>query len=67
MFKKNINILTPKEKKVLEMRLNIIGNEKEKTFEQIGNEFGVTRERARQIYNTALLKLLDKSNTLNIL
>ncbi len=47
--------LTPKEQRVLRLRFGIGGAPH--TLEEIGNEFGVTRERVRQIENKAKLKL----------
>jgi len=43
-----LNDLTSKEKKILEMR-NGIGDGVYRTLEEVGREFGVTRERIRQI------------------
>jgi len=48
--------LTEREKKVLKMRFGI-GMNKNFTMEQVGNEFGVTRERIRQIIGKALRKI----------
>ncbi len=48
--------LTPREAKILEMRFGI-GMGAEKTLEEIGRQFGVTRERIRQIEAKALDKL----------
>ncbi len=48
--------LTPREAKILEMRFGI-GMPAEKTLEEIGRQFGVTRERIRQIEAKALDKL----------
>lgn len=48
--------LTPKEERVIRMRFGI-GTNDESTLEDIGNTFGVTRERIRQIETKALLKL----------
>lgn len=51
-----LETLTEKEKKVLELRYGLFG-EKEKTLEEIGKEFHVTRERVRQIEAKAMQKL----------
>ena len=51
-----LNELTPKEERVIRMRFGI-GTNDESTLEDIGNTFGVTRERIRQIETKALLKL----------
>jgi RNA polymerase primary sigma factor len=48
--------LTPREQKVLRMRFGI-GGRSEKTLADIGEAFGVTRERIRQIEAKALKKL----------
>ncbi len=53
---KVLDTLLPREKKVLEMRYGLKGGET-MTYEQIGREFGVTRERVRQIERRALSKL----------
>ncbi len=49
-------LLSEKEKIVIINRFNIHGQGK-KTLEEIGREFGVTRERIRQIENNALTKM----------
>jgi len=49
-------ILNDREKTILKKRYGLSGNE-EKTLEEIGKEFKVTRERIRQIENTALQKV----------
>jgi RNA polymerase primary sigma factor len=48
--------LTPREQRVLRMRFGI-GGATDHTLEEIGKEFGVTRERIRQIEAKALEKL----------
>ncbi len=48
--------LTPREQRVIRMRFGI-GGATDHTLEEIGNEFGVTRERIRQIEAKALEKL----------
>lgn len=48
--------LSPKEERVIRMRFGIGVNE-QSTLEDIGNKFGVTRERVRQIESKALEKL----------
>ena len=52
--------LSEKEKRVLTLRYGL-GDEKARTLEQVGEEFGVTRERIRQIEAKALQKLRHKS------
>jgi RNA polymerase primary sigma factor len=48
--------LTPREQKVLRMRFGI-GERQSCTLEEIGQAFGLTRERIRQIEANALKKL----------
>ena len=50
--------LTPREQRILRMRFGI-GGVTDHTLEEIGKEFGVTRERIRQIEAKALAKLRD--------
>ncbi|MDP2750560.1 MAG: RNA polymerase sigma factor RpoD/SigA [Nanoarchaeota archaeon] len=55
-----LSILSPRERQVIEKRIGL--NEKTpKTLEQIGNEFGVTRERIRQIEERAYNKIKSSS------
>lgn len=61
----NESLLTPKEKKILLKRFGI-NQLKEHTLEEIGVEFGVTRERIRQIEAGALEKLKRKVRSLGI-
>jgi len=51
-----LETLTPREQKILKMRFGLAG-QKTSTLEETGQEFGVTRERIRQIEAKALLKL----------
>lgn len=53
---KVLSTLTPRERKVLVMRFGL-DDGKPRTLEQVGGEFGVTRERVRQIQAQALHKL----------
>lgn len=50
--------LTPRERKVLVMRFGL-DDGRPRTLEQVGREFGVTRERVRQIEAQALHKLRE--------
>lgn len=63
LLKENIrevlNSLTPREQKILKMRFGIDSG-KTHTLEEVGSEFGVTRERIRQIEAKALSKLRRK-------
>ena len=52
--------LTPREERLLRLRFGI-GVNSGQTLEEIGNEFGVTRERIRQIEARALRKLRHPS------
>lgn len=51
-----LNDLSDKERKVIELRFGL-GDGHPRTVEQVGREFGVTRERIRQIESKALAKL----------
>jgi RNA polymerase primary sigma factor len=55
-IKEILDDLSPKEKKILEMR-NGLSNGIYHTLEEVGKEFGVTRERIRQIEAKALEKI----------
>jgi len=55
-IKKVLASLTPREAKILRMRFGI-DERREHTLDEVGHRFGVTRERIRQIQNTALRKV----------
>ncbi len=55
-FQDILNDLTPKEQKILQMRFGL-GDGIVHTLEEVGKEFGVTRERIRQIEAKALEKI----------
>ncbi|MBQ4427642.1 MAG: RNA polymerase sigma factor RpoD [Oscillospiraceae bacterium] len=57
-----LNTLTPREKKVLELRFGIVDG-RTRTLEEVGKEFNVTRERIRQIEAKALRKLRHPSRS----
>ena len=57
-----LSTLTPKEEKVVRMRLGI-GEKTDFTLEEVGNAFGLTRERIRQIEARALKKLQHSSRS----
>ncbi len=56
-IKKMLNVLSPKERDVLIMRFGIDNNGIHKTLDEIGTQYGVSRERVRQIENRAIAKL----------
>ena len=57
-----LETLTPREKKVLELRFGIVDG-RTRTLEEVGKEFNVTRERIRQIEAKALRKLRHPSRS----
>jgi len=63
-----VSNLEPRETEILRLRFGLDG-ERAKTLEQVGDLLGVTRERVRQLQNTALGKMrkalqkLEKQNT----
>jgi RNA polymerase primary sigma factor len=59
MVRQVIGILDPREMTILRYRFGLDGSG-EKTLEEVGEKFGVTRERIRQIQNVALRKLRKK-------
>jgi RNA polymerase primary sigma factor len=56
MITELVTHLDQREATILRYRFGLDGG-KEKTLEQVGKKFGVTRERIRQLQNSALLKL----------
>ena len=57
-----LDTLTDREKRVLELRFGM-GDGRPRTLEEVGKEFGVTRERIRQIEAKALRKLRHPSRS----
>ena len=57
-----LETLTPREKKVLELRFGIVDG-RTRTLEEVGKEFNATRERIRQIEAKALRKLRHPSRS----
>ena len=55
-YEKALDCLNEREKKVLELRFGL-EDDHQRTLEEVGREFGVTRERIRQIESKALAKL----------
>ncbi len=51
-----LEVLDPREKKIISQRFGLDGGEP-KTLEDVGKDFGITRERIRQLQNIALAKL----------
>jgi len=51
-----LEVLDPREKKIILQRFGLDGG-KPKTLEDVGRDFGITRERIRQLQNIALAKL----------
>jgi RNA polymerase primary sigma factor len=51
-----LEMLDPREKKIISQRFGLDGG-KPKTLEDVGKDFGITRERIRQLQNAALAKL----------
>ncbi len=60
-IKEIIQHLTPREQKILEVRFGLIDGISH-TLEEVGQEFGVTRERIRQIEAKALEKIREHEN-----
>jgi RNA polymerase primary sigma factor len=56
MLREMVKTLDPREATILQYRFGLDGGT-EKTLEEVGAKFGVTRERVRQIQNIALHKL----------
>jgi RNA polymerase primary sigma factor len=55
-----LNTITPRESEIIRMRFGI-GFDKDKTLEEVGRHFSITRERVRQIEVKALRKLRHPS------
>lgn len=59
-IEKVLATLSPRERRVIQLRFGLMG-EQPRTLEEIGHEFGVTRERIRQLEGIALRKLRHPS------
>lgn len=60
-----LQYLSPRERKIIEMRFGLndgIGH----TLEEVGQEFGVTRERIRQIEAKVLQKMKEHPTSVKI-
>ncbi|MGH7866591.1 MAG: sigma-70 family RNA polymerase sigma factor, partial [Candidatus Dormibacteraceae bacterium] len=57
-----LDTLTPRERRVLQLRFGLIDGH-QRTLEEVGRRFGVTRERIRQIEAKALRKLRQPSRS----
>ena len=51
-----LDVLDPRERRIISCRFGLDGG-RERTLEEVGKKFGVTRERIRQLQNIALLKM----------
>ena len=56
-----MSTLNEKERKIIEMRYGLNGYNAQYTLQEIGEMFGVSRERVRQIESRALKKLRNPS------
>lgn len=56
-IRKMLSQLSPKERDVLILRYGLDNNGTKKTLDEIGSQYGVSRERIRQIENRAISKL----------
>lgn len=67
-IRKILNQLSPKERDVLILRYGLDNNGTKKTLDEIGSQYGVSRERIRQIENRAISKLkkLCRNNNLSV-
>ena len=57
-----LDTLTPRERRVLQLRFGLVDGQ-QRTLEEVGKRFGVTRERIRQIEGKALRKLRHPSRS----
>ncbi|MGA1868628.1 MAG: sigma-70 family RNA polymerase sigma factor [bacterium] len=58
-IQKVLHTLTEREKSVIEMRFGLSGSLEEKTLEEVGDYFKLSRERIRQIQHKAMARLKD--------
>ncbi|HEY8692052.1 MAG TPA: sigma-70 family RNA polymerase sigma factor, partial [Chloroflexota bacterium] len=57
-----LDTLNPRERRVLQLRFGLLDGH-QRTLEEVGKRFGVTRERIRQLENQALRKLRQPSRS----
>ncbi|MGL4949925.1 MAG: RNA polymerase sigma factor RpoD [Anaeroplasmataceae bacterium] len=60
-----LGVLTEREERVIKLRYGLI-DKRQRTLEEVGKEFGVTRERIRQIETKALRKLKNPATRKNL-
>ena len=65
MIQDLLEVLMPTEKKVITLRYGLDGKNA-RTLEEVGNQFGFTRERVRQIETKALRKLKRTGSNLSM-
>jgi RNA polymerase primary sigma factor len=65
-IRKALVFLNPREAKILRMRFGI-DEKREYTLEEIGHQFGISRERIRQLENAALRKLKAAKGNCNLM
>ena len=61
-LRRAMETLTARERRIIETRFGL-GDERSRTLEDIGSEFGLTKERIRQIEKEALAKLRHRSRS----
>jgi RNA polymerase primary sigma factor len=59
---RTLDSLTPRERRIIELRFGL-GDEYNRTLEEVGTELGLSKERVRQIEKEALAKLRHPSNS----
>ena len=60
-----LSVLKQREKEIIELRFGL-KDDHQRTLEEVGREFGVTRERIRQIEAKALKKLRENKAIKNL-
>ena len=66
IIKDILNKLTPREREIIKLRHGLDDLD-EKTFEEIGKIFGITRQRANQIANDVYKRIRDNKDLKNYL